>query len=311
MNWRAKAKVQNLIALLPSPFSYAAYYWLQRHFGALRNPNPVEYLTAGIATCKRIEKAGRSPVDGAFLEVGTGRTINIPLAFWLMGARRTVTVDLNPYLKEELIREDLEYIRENPREIEGMFGDRMHADRLNSLLSFLGRPWRLKDLLHHCAIEYVAPASAGNLALPPESIDFHTSYAVLEHIPKPVIREIIEEGNRIVRSGGLLVHRIDYSDHFSYSDRAISPINFLQYSDEVWDRIAGNRYMYVNRLRVDDFLGLFEQSGQEILSLESYEDNEASALLKNGGISIDKRFADKTTQVLATIGSWIVSQRRT
>lgn len=86
----------------------------------MRNFHPVEHLTAGIATCKKIEKVGHSPVEGAFLEVGTRRRINIPLAFWLKGARRTVTGDLNLYLKEELIREDLQYIMENPREIEEM-----------------------------------------------------------------------------------------------------------------------------------------------------------------------------------------------
>jgi hypothetical protein len=271
----------------------------------------VQHLTAGIETCKRIENAGRSPVNGVFLEVGTGRRINVPLAFWLMGASKTVTVDLNPYLKEELIREDLGYITENSGEIEAMFCQRIHADRLNSLLNFLGKPWRLEELLQHCGIEYMGPASAADLAIQSGCIDFHTSYTVLEHIPGPTVREILEEGNRIVKSDGLFIHRIDFSDHFSHSDRSLSPVNFLQYSDEDWDRIAGNRFMYMNRLRVDDFLDLYEQAGQEILSLESYENDEVSRLLKSNGFSVDKRFSGKTPKVLATTGSWVVSRGRT
>ena len=50
---------------------------------------------------------------------------------------------------------------------------------------------------------------------------------------------------------------VDYSDHFSHSDQTISSINFLRYSDDEWQRYAGNRYMYMNRLRHDDVLALF------------------------------------------------------
>ena len=48
----------------------------------------------------------------------------------------------------------------------------------------------------------------------------------------------------------------------------IYPINFLQYSDAKWDRYADNRYMYMNRLRHDDFLALFHSSGHKILATE-------------------------------------------
>ncbi|MFM6054304.1 MAG: hypothetical protein ACKPA7_22215 [Sphaerospermopsis kisseleviana] len=51
-------------------------------------------LQAGIETCKRIENVGQSPVGATFLEVGTGRRINTPLAFWLLIAERIITVDL-------------------------------------------------------------------------------------------------------------------------------------------------------------------------------------------------------------------------
>src|SRR3990170_3571870 len=106
MNWRLKARVQNAIALLPSSLSYSAYYWLQRHLGALRRVNPSSRLSAGMEVCKRIQNAGRSPVGSTFLEGGTGWRVNTPLAFWLAGAEKVITADLNPYLKEELVRED-------------------------------------------------------------------------------------------------------------------------------------------------------------------------------------------------------------
>jgi hypothetical protein len=65
--------------------------------------------------------------------------------------------------------------------------------------------------------------------------------------------KIINEGNRILSEEGLFVHLIDCSDHFSHNDKSISRINFLQYNVTQWNKLAGNRYVYVNRLRHDDF----------------------------------------------------------
>jgi hypothetical protein len=64
-----------------------------------------------------------------------------------------------------------------------------------------------------------------------------------------------------VRAGGLFVHFIDHSDHFSHSDATISPINFLKHCESDWQGYAGNRYMYMNRLRHDDMIELIRESG--------------------------------------------------
>lgn len=310
MNWKIKCKVQNLVAGLPPSYSNAAYYWLQRQFGGLRRVNPVNQLRAGIAVCKWIEGVGRSPVGATFLEVGTGRRISTPIAFWLFGAERIITVDLNRYLKEELVKEDLAYMRENRAEIEDLFNGRIHDDRLSSLVSTTQGRGRLGDVMDLCGIEYMAPADATKLSLPSASIDFHASYTVLEHIPESGVKGILEEASRVLKDDGLLVHRIDYSDHFSHSDKSISPINFLQYDNVTWQKIAGNRYMYMNRLRVDDFEDLFESSGQKILRIESDENQAVRELLENGSIRVDKSFSGKSAVVLSITGSWIVSQRR-
>ena len=149
MNWKLKAKIQNLVNSLPPSLSYPIYYWMQRNVGGLRedNLNPMSGLEAGIATCKRIEKIGRSFVGATFLEVGTGRRINTPLAFWLLGAERVITVDLNPYLKEELVKNDLDFIQKNKIEIQKLFEGRIFNDRLNSLLNFISSEYNLVNLL--------------------------------------------------------------------------------------------------------------------------------------------------------------------
>lgn len=310
MHWKLKAAIQNAVSFLPSSVSYATYFWIQRHFGGLRRINPVSRLAAGIETWKRIKELAYEPSGRVFLEVGTGRVPLVPLAYWLMGAKKTITIDLNPYLKAELIKESLQYISDNNEEIRKLFGSLMHENRMDDLLHFIrNASFSTSAFLDLCRINYVAPGDAANTTLPPQSIDFHTSYAVFEHIPLEVLKKIIDEGNRIISDNGLFIHRIDYSDHFSHSDKTISQINFLQFSDDEWERYAGNRYMYMNRLRHDDYIRLFQSAGHRILAADPNVDQQLQKLLRSGGLRLNERFKSKSEDVLSITGAWIVSQK--
>lgn len=310
MHWKLKAAIQNTVSILPSSTSYTMYYMVQRHFGGLRRINPVKSLTAGIETWKRIKEAGYDPSQKVFFEVGTGRMPIGPLSFWLMGAKSTVTIDVNPYIKEELIKEAIGYISENNEEIQLLFGSLLDNSRLEAVCSLCKSPaFSEHSFLKLCQIEYIAPGDAAKTLLEDKSIDIYTSYNVLEHIPRQILSGIIQEGNRIINVNGLFVHRIDYSDHFSHSDKSISAINFLQYSDSEWDRYAGNRYMYMNRLRHDDFLELFESAGHRILTNEASKDNHSLELLSQGTLPLNERFKNKSEEILSITDSWLVTQK--
>jgi SAM-dependent methyltransferase len=310
MRWKVKAAIQNTVARLPRSVSYAAYYRMQRLAGGLRTTIPDEHLVAGVETWRRIVAQRRNPRGGLFFEVGTGRAPIVPLAYWLMGAGRTITVDVNPYLKGELVEEVLEYVSARQEHVRRLLGDLLQPHRFEQLLEFhrTGR-FSLTRFLELCGIDYVEPGDAAKSGLPPGSIDFHTSYTVFEHIAPELLADILDEGNRIVRDDGLLVHMIDYSDHFSHADESISAINFLQYSDAEWNGYAGNQYMYMNRLRYDDLMRLFESSGLRVLAVTTHVDDRARALLETGGLRLDARFRDKSLEVLAIRGSWVVAEK--
>ena len=93
MHWKTKARIQKAVSLLPHDVSYSTYYWIQRHLGRLRSINPVDLLQAGVETWTRIREAGSDPVGKVFLEVGTGRAPIVPMAYWLMGAEGSITID--------------------------------------------------------------------------------------------------------------------------------------------------------------------------------------------------------------------------
>ena len=310
MNWRWKARIQNTVAALPR--SNDLYFWLQRSVGSLRpgRHSPLEWFTAAAQMATWIEEAGRSVNGKTVLEVGTGRTIDLPLGLWLCGAEQVVTVDLNPYLSDILVRESLEFIRTHQQEsLEalGVHGTTAEAQaRLRRLANFKGE---LDDLLKLANIIYKSPADATKLDLADESIDFHVSYAVLEHMPREVIAATLTESRRLMRPNGLLVHVIDPSDHFSHDDESITAINFLQFSEDEWRRLAGNRFMYHNRLRAHEFVQLFEQAGLNILLNQQITDERALSLLQQG-FRLDPRFQKINVEQLAVRNITLVAESR-
>lgn len=309
MRWTTKARIQNLISKLPSGLSYTAYYGLQRKFGRLREFEFPRKIRAASEIWSRIEKQGRDPKGGVFFEVGTGWVPVVPLTFWLMGAERTITVDLNPYVRPKLVEEALQFLVEKPKRVRSILDGRLDEARYEKAISLLEqRPFSMERFYDECGIEYRAPSDASATGLDDGCIDFHVSFVVLEHIPPGVVKGIFEEGNRIVKPDGLFVHLIDYSDHFAHTDKTITVINFLQYSDEEWDRFASNRYMYMNRLRHDDYQEIFQNVGHQVVETEPVTDERAEILLSSGTFPITKRFASKDHEILAIKNSWFVSR---
>jgi SAM-dependent methyltransferase len=309
VKWQLKARIQNVVASLPFG-SNAAYYAIQRSVGGLRPSfnHPVDRFRAAIRAVEWIESAGREISGSRFVEVGTGHMVNMPTALWLLGAAEIVTVDLNQYLSQTLVAESNEFIRRNEKDTLALFGDRAaNADfkkRFRQLLSFRGT---LTDLLAMMNVRYIAPGDARSLPVPDNSVDFHVSNTVLEHIPPDVLGEILVEAKRVLKPDGLLVHHIDPSDHFSHSDDSIAPINFLRFSDDEWHRWAGNRFMYHNRLRGRDYLSFFERAGARVLRSEKRVDERSLQALKDG-LQIADRFAGLEPEELATTEISIVAR---
>jgi SAM-dependent methyltransferase len=283
MNWQRKSRLQKLIASLPG--SNAIYYAVQRNFGGLRagRSNPLEYFDAARRSVEWLRATGRDVEGMRFLEVGTGRNVNSMTAFWLCGAARATTVDLNPYLSSALVFEANEYMRAHRAEVLRAFGAEaerpLFQERLAQLLDYKGD---LAGLLEMMNVEYLPRADAARLPHAPGSFDAHVSFTVFEHIPAPDLLRILAEARRILKPDGLLLHHIDPSDHFAHDDDSITAINFLQFSDEEWDDWAGNKFMYHNRLRAFEYLELFERAGVRLLEQKQALDEPSLRALAEG-----------------------------
>lgn len=308
MHWKIKAAVQNTVALLPQDLSYTSYLTLQRAFGRLRHLNPKRNLGTAVGLLNLIEHVGHSAYNKTFFEIGTGRQVAMPLGLWLCGAKQVITVDPNPYLREDFVLADIAYIAQHTAEINKLFGAyatrSIFQERLQQLCEM--HPQSIQDVLRATNIHYLSPADARHTALRAGSIDYHVSVTVLEHIPPDALVEVFREAHRILSPNGLFVHWFGPKDHFATSDPSITTINFLQYDDKTWDRYAGNRYMYHNRLRIDDYIHLIEQENFRILHEERVIDERAMQQLRDG-FHVDARFAGKSFEDLATASSKMVA----
>ena len=90
--------------------------------------------------------------------------------------------------------------------------------------------------------------------------DIICSFQVAEHISG--IDAFAEMHNRLLKSDGVAVHRVDYGPHdcwFHYND----PLVYLQFSDSVW-KLSGSNRGTPNRFRHHEFLAAFERANLEV-----------------------------------------------
>ncbi len=302
MNWKIKALVQNSLSILPFGLGDSLHYRLQYSKGKLR-PKSMYDTAKAFYFMDRITKHRSEVSDVTVFELGSGWALQIPLCLWLCGINKIITVDLNRHFRPEFTHEYISYWSENEEEFFKTAGkyakSAVFQERYGLLLEGASNP---EKLMSDAGIEYRSPYDARQTDLPTNSVDMYYSTNVLEHVPEQAIVEILKEQNRILKSDGIAVHRVNPGDHFSFFDSSISSVNFLKYSDFAWKLWAGNKFAYHNRLRFSDYLDLFRMAECEPFEvLEQAIDEKAFEELENN-FTIHSKFKGKSNKDLATLG---------
>lgn len=247
-------------------------------------------IPAQIEMARWIFGMGGKVYGKTFFEVGTGHCPFVPIGFFLCGAEQVITVDLHRRLDISILEKTLLWMAENRDELAGYYDGVVEKtifyERMNLIQRLKHNP---KKLLSKANIVYLTPADAANIDLPDNSVEYHISTTVFEHIPVEDIKRILKEAKRIFKNDGIAIHFIDLSDHFQHQDKSITKINYLRYSDEEWKKIAGNQFAYCNRLRVSDYLALFKDAGFDVCRCETEDDAESRQSLIDG-FTVDPMF---------------------
>lgn len=299
MRWQNKALALRIVAGLPFGRE-PVHYLLQSLAGGLRKePDPRTSFSEFAELMAFLGSHGYSPAGAQVLEVGTGRGLEMPMAFFLSGAASVTSFDLHRYLRPDRVAAALEAVRRHRATLREILRPIAAGVELDRRLETLCRINTLEELRDRCRIAYRAPADASATGMAPGSVDIHFSYTVFEHIPENALRSILSEASRLLSARGVALHHIDCSDHFAQRDSAISRANFLRFSDAQWEHIAGNQYAYHNRLRISDYRKIFSGSGLRIVAEHTLCDARSLREIR-AGFPLDRRFRGYPAEELAT-----------
>ena len=178
------------------------------------------------------------------VEFGAGKNLIQNLFLSPLGLDQTV-IDVKPMLDLKQVNLAIDGLRNVGIDLPGHVGSR---DELESAYG----------------IRYMAPSDMRRTGFPADSCDAVISTNTLEHIPVPSIEQIWKECRRVLKPGGIVASKIDYSDHYAHTDPRISTLNYLRFTDEDWARYNHENH-YQNRLRHRHHINLLTNAGFEIV----------------------------------------------
>jgi len=144
-----------------------------------------------------------------------------------------------------------------------LFNDASHI--ISNLLNieFKGKVTNQKEILDKYNIQYLAPHKLSDIS--EKKYDICVSTTTLEHFTLQDLKDFLQDVKKILKDGGLISSIIDYSDHYSHTDKNIGSLNFLKFDESDWVKY-NNTYLYQNRLRHQDYRKLFNDFNYEIKS---------------------------------------------
>src|SRR5262249_35518772 len=120
---------------------------------------------------------------------------------------------------------------------------------------------------HRLGGNYFAPWDTRRLPFEDNRADVVLSNLVLPHIPPAALSEVIRETARVLRPGGLALHRLNLHDEYATADPRRGALDFLSYSRRTWDLFFNHSIKYNNRLRYTHYMKLFGEAGFRPLSV--------------------------------------------
>ena len=282
MHWRWRAAA--LRSLGRAPGGRWLYQRLQQLAGQHRRPEFVRRQLEWQARLARGLAERGAELEGARVaEVGTGWVPLAAVGFWLCGAARVDTYDIDRWLLPETFAKALGWIATNRGELRELWrpftAPAALDERLDRLAELAGDPERL---LAAAGIRYHAPADARATGLADGSVDLHVSMQVLEHVAAEHLPEIHREAARVLEPGGWSAHQIDPTDHFSHFDPSITAIHFLRFDEAEWRQIVDRSLASHNRLRCHQHEEALAAGGLEVMAVDSEVDERALAALESG-----------------------------
>jgi predicted SAM-dependent methyltransferase len=154
------------------------------------------------------------------------------------------------------------------------------------------------DIRENYNIIYKAPANLENLIQEKKKFDICINTTTLEHLTIDDLRYSLKHLKNLIKNKGFISSAIDYSDHYSHTDKKITSLNFLKFSNAEWKKY-NNKYLFQNRLRHYDYKRLFEENGFVISKVTTGPKEFPK-------VKIAKEFDEKNKETFITWGYFLI-----
>jgi|TARA_B110000238_G_C16044868_1_gene403481 hypothetical protein len=266
INWKLKALLYTVFGF----FGFKTFFYLiqkritKRSVVGIRKINDLWEYHA-----KSIENNNIKSI----LEVGAGKSLeqNIYLSYRFNNKVKQTAIDINRMIDFDLINQA--------------------SVQLSTILNLenKGVVKNINQLEELYNINYKAPFKLSSLIKSNEKFDMSISTTTLEHFNRSELKNYLFDLKSVLAKNCLVSAVIDYSDHYSHTDKNIGGLNFLSYSEKNWKKY-NNKYLFQNRLRHQDYREFFNSSGYEIKDMFS-----GDALLAPKEMSNEFDASDKDT----------------
>ena len=303
--WMIKAAIQGCLARLPARRQLNRFF--QRYISRTLELDRDYFLSKWNQVETHIDifmhNAPLAEEHPVVLELGTGWFPVTPVGLALAGARKIITIDIDPLLTSrqghltidryiETIESGEIPLPDPELSLEQLRGIRRLGDKTPA------------ELLAPLGIEVIV-GDASNTNIPPSSLDWVISNNTLEHIPPPILEAILRELGRLLTPNGIMSHYIDMTDMYANSDAEITAFNFLQFTEKTWERFFNNEIQYQNRLRLSDFKKVHEKLGLQI----TYENHIRGVLKELRSVQLAPSFQSYDEEDLLVGKGTLVSHR--
>jgi hypothetical protein len=287
MNWKFKSLAMHILAHTPG--SLTVHRWLQRNItGRYLDCLSDNFLAAYNYHIENFRKLP-APEQSNALEFGVGRNLLTPLLLSAAGARQIFAYDIDELATVVHVNNVIRQLRALDIPCPGQAWREIENVKL--------------DLLRYYRISYLAPCDVRRTALPAASIDFVCSTSTLEHIARADIISIIAECRRVSSPSALMSFIVDYHDHYSTSDSAITRFNFYRYSESTWQWFNPPNH-FQNRMRHSDYEALFQYCSLTALERRAVTPPYNAKELQNQRLASE--FARYSTEDLAALNGFFL-----
>jgi len=235
INWKLKSLLYKILSHLKLN---KTLYFIQKYVTRSSNVD----INPSIKLWKLHSENIKEHQIKSMLEIGAGKSLeqNIFFSYFFNNSLKQTVIDIKKMI-------DFDLVNEASIQISKL----LNVQKLKSVSSF-------DDLFNFYNIKYISPCTTQNLIEEKKVFDLCVSTNTLEHFSIKDLRMLFKDLGIVLKKNGYISAIIDYSDHYSHTDRNISELNFLRYSEKQWQNY-NNTYLYQNRLRHDDYVKLLNE----------------------------------------------------